>query len=637
MDTDDPFEEVRERSGSGNPMWRVFVEYGRGERFQFLLGGVASVFARAAGLIPPLVLGLAIDALFFDVREFQLPLVPQAWVPPGTWGQFWLTATLLAGAFLVGALLNWVNNWSWNHFAQHIQHELRIATYDTMQTLELEFFDSKQTGEIMSILNNDVNQLENFLTSNFNAAIRILVMVGGTGVIMFFINWQLALVSFVVIPILGGLSYWFVSTIHPKYRSVRSAVGSLNSRLENNLGGIEVIKAYNTERFETGRVETASRDYLEANWDAIATRIKFFPAMEFVTGLGFVLTFTAGGLWVLFPEQVPFQTALTPGVVVMFLMYSQRFMWPMRQMGQIINSYQYAVAAGERIFGLIDEPNVVAERKDAVELETVDGRVKYDSVDFRYESGGGLVLDDVNFTVEPGEMVGLVGTTGSGKTTLLKLLMRFYDVTDGAIRVDGTDVRDVTLTSLRQKISYVGQESFLFYGTVRENIAYGNPTISDASIRDAAKLAGAHEFIKALPDGYDTMVGERGVKLSGGQRQRVSIARAILTDPEILVLDEATSHVDNETEIVIQAGLEKLTENRTTFAIAHHLSTVRDADQILVLDNGELVEQGTHEELLAEDGRYANLWRVQVGELEMLPEEFIEKQFNDRAESRTDD
>ena len=620
---EDPFAELRE--DAGNPMWQLFVEYGRGERLQFAVGAVASVISRGMNLLPPLVIGVAIDALFFDRRPFSLPFLPTAWVPAEPWGQFWLSAGILAAAFLLGSGLNWVNSWAWNHFAQHLQHAVRTDTYDAMQRLEMEFFDDKQTGEVMSILNNDVNQLENFLTGNLNTAIRIAVMVGGVGLIMFLLDPALAVISFVAVPVLGAASYRFVKHIHPKYKVVRSSVGALNSRLENNLGGIEVIKSYNREPFESTRVEDASRDYLDANWAAITTRITFFPTMQLITGLGFLATFVVGGMWLLFPERMPVATALTPGMLVTFLMYSQRFMWPMQQLGQIINSYQYARAASERIFGLMDEPRTVPERSDPIDLGAVEGRVEYDNVSFRYEGGGELVLDSVSFVTEAGETVGLVGPTGSGKTTLLKLLLRMYDVSDGAIRVDGRDVRDVALTSLRDAVGYVSQEAFLFYGTIAENIAYGRLDADPVEIEEAARLAGAHEFIAELSEGYDTMVGERGVKLSGGQRQRISIARAILKDPEILVLDEATSHVDNETELLIQRSLERLTADRTTFVIAHRLSTVRSADAILVLEDGEVVERGTHDDLLAEDGLYANLWGVQVGEIESLPMSFVER------------
>jgi ATP-binding cassette subfamily B protein len=331
---------------------------------------------------------------------------------------------------------------------------------------------------------------------------------------------------------------------------------------------------------------------------------------------------------------------MTAGLLVTFLSYSRRFVYPMRRFGRIINDYQYAEAAGERIVGLLDSDPGIADSEDAVELDDVAGRVEYDGVSFRYESEDGEdeeVLRDVSFEVEPGEFVALVGPTGAGKTTLMKLLMRLYDVDDGEIRIDGTDIRDVTLRSLRGSIAYVSQEPYLFYGSVRENIAYGDPNIDDGAIEHAARVAGAHEFIENLPEGYETMVGERGVKLSGGQRQRVSIARAILKDPEILVLDEATSHVDNETEMLIQESLGDLIADRTAFAIAHRLSTVRDADKILVLDDGELKESGTHGNLLERDGLYAGLWRVQIGEIDDLPEEFVDRARRRQAMPEDDD
>jgi ATP-binding cassette subfamily B protein len=313
---------------------------------------------------------------------------------------------------------------------------------------------------------------------------------------------------------------------------------------------------------------------------------------------------------------------------VVFILYTQRFIWPMAQFGQIINMYQRARASSARIFGLMDEPARLAEDPDAEELAVGDGDVVYDDVSFGYDEE--TIVSDVDFAVEGGETLALVGPTGAGKSTVLKLLLRMYDVDEGAIRIDGQDVRDVTLKSLRQSIGYVGQSSYLFYGTVRENITYGTFEATDEEVREAAKAAEAHEFIENLPDGYDTMVGERGVKLSGGQRQRVTIARAVLKDPDILVLDEATSDVDTETEMLIQRSLDRLTADRTTFAIAHRLSTIKDADTILVLEGGEIVERGTHAALLDNDGLYAHLWGVQAGEIDELPQEFI-----DRAQQRT--
>jgi len=629
-DDADTFEHLRK--GVDRPMWRLLSGYGRGYIPEFVVGGVASVLARFLELVPALVLGVAIDALFVPTRDFTLPLVPQWVIPADEPGQFWFAVGLVGSVYLLSAGLNWVNGWAWNRFAQHLQHEVRVDTYDVVQRMRMGFFDDKQTGEVMSILNNDVNQLESFLTNDLNAGIRISVLVIGVASVMVWLNWQLAVVALLSIPVLALASYLFVQRIGPKYGRVRSAVGALNSRLENNIGGIEVVKSYGRESFERDRVEDASAEYLDANWDAISTRIKFFPTLRIITGLGYMVTFLVGGYWLLFgPPQlslagatVGFTGGMTLGVLTPMLLYARRFLWPMRQFGNVVNNYRYAFAAAERIVGLMEYPGTVDDPDDAIDLEGVDGRVSYEDVTFRYTGADEVSIDEVSFSAEAGDFVGLVGPTGAGKTTLLKLLVRLYDPEEGRISVDGNDVRDVSLASLRAHVGYVSQEPYLFQGTVAENVAYGIDA-GDEEIREALSMAGAMEFVAELPEGIDTMVGERGVKLSGGQRQRVAIARAILEDPEILILDEATSHVDNETEVLIQRSLETLTADRTTFAIAHRLSTVRDADTILVMDEGKVVERGTHEELLADDGLYANLWSVQVGEMEALPEEFIER------------
>jgi ATP-binding cassette subfamily B protein len=307
----------------------------------------------------------------------------------------------------------------------------------------------------------------------------------------------------------------------------------------------------------------------------------------------------------------------------------------MAQFGQIINMYQRAYASAERVFGLMDTPDRIGQKEDAEPLVVTDGDVECDDVTFGYDEDP--IIRNVDFDVDGGDTVALVGPTGAGKSTAVKLLLRLYDVDEGAVRVDGTDVRDATVHSLRQQMGYVSQDTFLFYGSVRDNIAYGSPDASDEEIRAAAEAAEAHEFVRSLPDGYDTMVGERGVKLSGGQRQRVAIARAILKDPEILVLDEATSDVDTETEMLIQRSLDRLTEDRTTLVIAHRLSTVKDADSIVVLDDGQVAEQGTHADLLDKDGLYANLWAVQAGEIDSLPEDFIKRAARRRARTDADD
>ena len=620
---DDPFEEQRMRVEDS--LQRLFRRYGRDNIFEYSVALAASIAARLLDLIPTLMLGVAIDAIFFQDEPFSLgPFVSQASLPQTPEDQFLLTIGIIASAFIIGAVFHWIRNWGWNASSQNITHDIRVDTYQEMQRLNMEFFSDKQTGELMSILSNDVNQLERFLNDGLNSASRLIVMVLGIAGILFYLNWQLAIIALLAAPLIAVFTYGFVIIIRPKYMKLRATVGALNSRLENNLSGIQVIKSSNTEAYEDDRVNDASYEYYDAQWDAIWTRIKFFPMLQLISGFGFVITFFVGGYWILEGPPGPMTQELSVGIFAVFVLYTQQMIWPMAQFGQIINMYQRAEASSARIFGLMDEVKRLEEEADAPALSVTEGDVEYENVSFGYGDDAS-VISDISFSVDGGETCALVGPTGAGKTTVLKLLLRMYDVDSGAIRIDGQDLTEISLQSLRRSVGYVSQNTFLFYGTVRENIAYGTFNATDDDIIEAAKAAEAHEFVMSLPDGYDTMVGERGVKLSGGQRQRLSIARAVLKDPDILVLDEATSDVDTETEMLIQRSLNQLTADRTTFAIAHRLSTIRDAELILVLDEGSIVERGTHDELLANDGLYAHLWGVQAGEIDELPQEFIER------------
>jgi ATP-binding cassette subfamily B protein len=611
---DDAFEEQRERVDA--PIRRLFREYGRDHWLPVVGGLASSVGAHFLVLVPTYVLAVTVDAVFLQTQPYALPLYPDAWVPEGRLAQFWLSGLLVAVAFAFGAVFTWLKGLGLNVFAQRVQHAVRADTYGAMQRLDLGFFADKQTGELMSILNNDVNRLEQFLNGGLFVLSMLLVNVGGTAALLFYINWQLALVTMVTVPVIAVFTHRFVQTIQPMYAEVRSTVGRLNSRLENNLGGIEVIKASNTEGYESDRVTDASREYYDTNMDAITTRVKFFPGLRLTAGVGFVLTFVLGGYWIIEGAPPYLSGSLSTGDFVAFVFLGQRFIWPMSQFGEFINLYQQAHASAERIFGLMDEPSDVRIDADADDLDVTDGRVTYDDVTFGYEDEP--VVEDISFDIDAGEMLALVGPTGAGKSTVLKLLLRLYDVDEGRVAIDGQDLRDVTLDSLRDAVGYVSQETFLFHGTVHENIAYGTFDATDEEIVEAAKAAEAHEFITDLDDGYDTQVGERGVKLSGGQRQRIGIARVLLQDPAVLVLDEATSDVDTETEVRIQESIDRLVADRTVLAIAHRLSTIKDADQILVMADGSVVERGTHEELLAEDGRYARLWGVQAGQLDAV-------------------
>ena len=630
------------------PLWRLFRAYAPEKAVWLTVGLVTSVLAYATVLVTPIVLGTTIDAVFTQESPYALPLVPEAWLPTEQTAQFWFSATVVGVALLGGAVLQWVRGVAINYFAHGVMYAIRVDAYEKMQRLDMTFFDNKETGEVMSILNNDTSNLETFFDNAVGDSVRIGVIVVGVTTALLYTNWQLALVTLGAVPLLVGFTWWFMRVIEPRYTRQRETVGDLNTRIENGLSGIELVKTSSTEPYEDDRVRRVSRDVYDANMDVLKLSYFYRPGMELITGAALLTTFVLGGLWVFSGPPLFFTGRLTTGEFVVFMLLTQRLTGPMAQLSSIVDWYENAKASGKRICGLIDVPVRIEDAASPIALGDVDGRVEYDDVTFAYDGGegqrtsegvtgerrdpgdGGTVLEAVDLDVAPGETVAIVGPTGAGKSTVAKLLLRLYDVRSGTLSVDGHDVRDVRLADLRSAIGYVSQDTFLFDGSIAENIRYGQFDADREAVVAAAEAAEAHGFIEGLSEGYDTRVGERGVKLSGGQRQRIAIARTVLQDPEILLLDEATSAVDTETEYLIQRSLDRLAADRTTLVIAHRLSTVKDADRIVVLDDGRVAERGTHEELLAADGLYAKLWGVQAGEIEALPETFL-----DRAASGT--
>ena len=494
----------------------------------------------------------------------------------------------------------------WRNLAQTAQHELRIDTYNHIQNLEMQWFSEQSTGGLMSILNDDVNQLERFLDQGANDLLQLATTITVVGSIMFILAPEVALLAVIPVPIIVIGSFIFQRRIGVRYKKVREEVGELNSLLNNNLQGITTIKSFTAEDRESERVNLASQSYRNANRDAIRLSASFVPLIRMAILFAFTANMLVGGWMALDGE-------LDVGAYAIIVFITQRLLWPLTRLGQTFDLYQRAMASTTRVLDLVDTEIGIVEGHE--ELNNVQGNIQFNNIKFTYPERES-VLDDISFNIKAGETVGLVGSTGSGKTTITRLLMRFHDPLSGQIEIDDKDIKGLKLNSLRGSISLVSQNTTLFPGTVRENIAYGNPDSNEEQIRYAAGIAEASFFISELPEDMDTNIGEDGHKLSGGQRQRLAIARAVLKDAPILILDEATSNVDNETEAALQRSIEKISVDRTTLIIAHRLSTIRNADRIIVLDSGSISEEGTHEELISNHGIYSRLWAVQTGESE---------------------
>ena len=592
---------TKAETGSGHPFVRL-LNYATAYKRRVALATFYSVLGKIFDIMPPVLIGMAVDIVV--LREDSLlgrlgvsDLSVQLLILGGLTLLIWI----LESAF------EYIQRVYWRNLAQSMQHDLRAEAYNHVQHLEMAYFEDQSTGGLMSVLNDDINQLERFLDIGASDVVQILTTVIVIGGIFVVIAPSVAWMAAVPVPIIIWGSLRFQKLLAPLYSAVREQVSMINHQLANSLSGIATIKSFTAEDYEAQRLRAESSEYLERNRRAIRLSSAFTPLIRMAIVSGFIAITVAGG-------QLTLDGALDIGAYSVLIFMTQRLLWPLTKLGETFDQYQRAMASTIRILDLLSIESSIVDGPYRLKKRDVRGHMWLDDVSFAY-SDGREVISGLTFDVPAGDTVAIVGATGAGKSTVIKLLLRYYDVTSGRVQLDGYDLRELKQEDIRNAIGLVSQDVFLFHGSVRENITYGSRDMPEHLIIEAAKIAEAHEFIMELPQGYDTIVGERGQKLSGGQRQRLSIARAVLKDPPILILDEATSSVDNETEAAIQRSLERIVIGRTTIVIAHRLSTVRNADMLYVLQNGALLESGHHDDLVLQDGLYASLWRVQTGEL----------------------
>lgn len=582
-----------------HPFLRL-LKYGRKYRPLILQATACSILNKIFDLAPPVLIGAAVDI----VVQKEDSLIA-SWGIKDIFGQLLLLSFLSFIIWGLESIFEYAYKRIWRNLAQNIQHDLRLDAYSHLQELELAYFENRSSGGLMSILNDDINQLERFLDLGANEVIQVtttVMIIGGT---FFVLVPGVAWLAMLPMPFIIWGSIWFQNILAPRYAEVREKVGLLNGQLANNLSGITTIKSFTAEEYEVKRIQRESLAYSKSNQRAIALSAAFIPLIRIFIFLGFIALLLLGGL-----QTVEGNLAVGTYSVLVFL--TQRLLWPLTRLGQTLDLYQRAMASTNRVLNLLDTPIEIHPGDIPLSVDRVRGELILENVSFAYDHGF-PVIENISLKIPAGKTIAIVGSTGSGKSTFVKLLLRLYEAHKGTIALDGMPLDKLNLKDLRRAIGLVSQDVFLFHGTVAENIAYGSFDASLPEIIAAAKIAEADDFINKLPVGYDTIVGERGQKLSGGQRQRIAIARAVLKNPPILILDEATSAVDNETEAAIQRSLETITKNRTTIAIAHRLSTIRNADCIYVMERGKIVEAGRHEELLEKAGIYAAFWRVQSG------------------------
>lgn len=590
-------------SVSSKPISKI-IQYAKEDLNKIKLASLYSILNKIFDLAPPILIGQAVEIVVNPQNNFFQRLGYKSLL-----SQIIVLSIVTVIVWILESFFEFLYQVKWRNLAQKIQAQLRTDTYEHLQFLENKYFENQKTGNLISIVNDDVNQLERFLDVGANDILQVSTTVIVIGSLYFYLSPEVAWLSFLPIPIIILVGFYFQKKIEPLYMGVREKAGTLSSFLTNNFQGISTIKAYCAEKFELNKLRTLSDEYAEANAKAIKLSASFSPLIRMAVLMGFLATLIYGGLLV---EQGLLKVGLYSTMVFMI----QRLLWPLTRLANTVDLYQRAMASASRVFMLLEtNPTISPGELESLHVKSQGYHkygIQYKDVDFGYDKKI-PIIKNLSINIEHGQTVGLVGLTGSGKSTLIKLLLRLYDPQSGQIQINQTSIKELKFHTLRNLFSYVGQDNYLFDGSILENLKFAKPNAQVEEIYQATKMAEIHDYIISLPSQYETLIGERGQKLSGGQRQRLSIARALLKDAPIFLFDEATSSVDNETEAAIQRSLEQITQKKTTIIIAHRLSTIVKADKIYVLDQGEIIQQGTHQQLIASDGLYKGLWNVQTG------------------------
>ena len=583
--------------------FRRLLQHTSSHKKTIRLASACSIINKIWDLAPPLLIGLAVDVVVLQENSFLAGL---GFEDP--WNQLVLLSIVTFIVWGFESLFEYFFGILWRNLAQTVQHELRLDTFNHVQKQGMGWFDERQKGDILAILNDDINQLERFLDKGANDLLQVSTTVVVVGAIFIAISWKIALFAVLPIPIIIWGSFKYQRSLEPRYAKVRDSAGKMNALLENDLSGMSTIQSFTAEEREMTRVKDLSNDYRDANRDAIRLSAAFTPLIRMAILCGFTATLLLGG-WLTLEGQ------LAIGAYSVLVFMTQRLLWPLTRLGETFDLYQRAMASSTRVLDVLKSPMDLVSGEFTPEREKVaTSNIILKDVVFGYPERENI-FSGLNLEIAAGKTLGVVGSTGSGKTTLVRLLLRFTDLNDGRIEWVGESTKSWDLKSLRSSIALVDQHITLFPTTILENIRYGMPEADDDAVKQAAVIAEASEFIEKLPDGWNTMIGEGGHRLSGGQRQRLAIARAVLKDAPLLILDEATSAVDNETEAALQRSIEKVSKDRTTIIIAHRLSTIRNSDRIIVFDDGCIKEDGGHDDLVKKNGIYSRMWDVQTGAL----------------------